>query len=246
MTLALTDRHAAYAMALRSKKINKTLAIGSAGTGKTYMACEAAIEFAGVSGRKIVLLRPPVSFTQDAAPVPGNEQEKLDPWKRPIKQNLFKLGVSYDTQKSWEEKGKLIYHALEYVQGMTFDNSFIIVDECENLSIKQIRTITTRMGKYSKMVFCGDIKQTSEYFHISGLAEYCAMLEWCNSPYWNILNFDSNDVLRSEECKQEIIMHEAWDEYQYKLQLERRAEQFDKQRFIKEEEVLNETLLLQV
>jgi len=85
----------------------------------------------------------------------------MGPWARPIEQNLRLHGVSLPQQESWEKHGTLQFLPLEYIQGLTFDNAFILVDECQNMTFEQLKVLLTRQGKYSKLVLCGDIAQIS-------------------------------------------------------------------------------------
>lgn len=127
----MTKTHKLYELALRDRDLAPVIAYGSAGTGKTCGAVGAAIEWLEKDKRKKVLVtRPNVSFAKEGGFLPGTEREKIDPWVRPIQQNFNFHGYHKGLQECLEKKGQLQYMSLEFIQGMTFDDTFIIVDEC--------------------------------------------------------------------------------------------------------------------
>jgi phosphate starvation-inducible PhoH-like protein len=187
------------------------IAYGSAGTGKTYGAVGAAIEWLEKDKRKKVLVtRPNVSFAKEGGYLPGTEREKIDPWVRPIQQNFNYHGYNKGTLECLEKAGRLQYLSLEFVQGLTFDDTYIIVDECQNMSFQQLKVFLTRTGKYSKVVLCGDIAQVSPKFKGSGLAELLQMIDYCQLPVHTI-EFTRDDILRSEQCKAWLTAFEEWE-----------------------------------
>ncbi|MEL7422984.1 MAG: PhoH family protein [Bacteroidota bacterium] len=205
------NTHQAYDLALRDHDQLPVVAFGCAGTGKTYGAVGAAAEWLK-QGRhnKVLVTRPNVSFAEKNGFLPGTEREKMEPWIRPIQQNFEFHGVKAGEQAYLEKSGKIVYMPLEYVQGLTWDNTFIICDECQNMTFEQIKVFVTRAGKYSKVVLCGDIAQISPKFKDSGLAEYLRMVEHFNARVHTI-EFTRDDIMRSELCKEQIIMFEEWE-----------------------------------
>lgn len=206
----MSDNHKLYELALRDKGLFPTIAFGSAGTGKTYGAVKAAYE--ALSSKKyqqVIIARPNVSFAEKSGFLPGTEREKMEPWIRPILQTLDAFCPRGLTTK-WEQDGKLIFYPLEYIQGMTFDKSFIIVDECQNITFDQLKVLLTRTGKYSKMVLCGDIAQISPKFQGSGLASLLKMVKHFDMPV-HMIEFTREDILRSPQCKMWIERFEEWD-----------------------------------
>ena len=174
----LMNSHKAYELALRDKKLMPVIGYGTAGTGKTYGACQAAVEWLSKDKRKKFLgVRPNVSFAEKSGYLPGTEREKMEPWIRPIMQNLALNGLSYNQQECMEKNHAIQYMPLEHIQGMTFDDTFIILDEVQNMTFEHIKGFMTRIGKYSKVVMCGDINQVSPMFQNSGLREYLEMVE---------------------------------------------------------------------
>lgn len=214
------NNHDLYKLALHDKKQYPTIAIGSAGTGKTYGAVEAALDqLLHRKVERIICTRPNVSFADKNGFLPGTEREKMDPWVRPIIQhidNIMKQGIDLKGVKEkisadyLEREHRLLFYPLEYIQGMTFDRSFIILDECQNMSFEQLKVFLTRVGKWSKVVLCGDIAQVSPQFKNSGLAELLKMVDYSQIPV-HVIEFTHEDILRSEQCKQWIIGFEAWE-----------------------------------
>jgi len=208
----MTKNHKMYDLALRDRDLAPVIAYGSAGTGKTCGAVGAALEWIEKDKRKKVLVtRPNVSFAKEGGYLPGTEREKIDPWVRPIQQNLQFHGCNKGAQECLEKSGRLQYLSLEFVQGLTFDDTFIIVDECQNMTMQQLKVFLTRVGKYSKVVLCGDIAQVSPKFKGSGLAELLQMIDYFNLNVHTI-EFTKDDILRSEQCKAWISAFEAWED----------------------------------
>lgn len=199
--------HDLYYQALRDKQMYPTIAFGSAGTGKTYGAVEAAFEALTMKRvGQIVITRPNVSFADTTGFLPGTAREKLNPWVKPVLQHLHTF-IQPRVTELWEKQGKLQFHLLEHIQGLTFDNSFVILDECQNMTLAQLKVFLTRMGKYSKVVLCGDIAQTSPKFKNSGLAELIQIIEKYDMPVHRI-EFGPEDILRSDMCKKWITAFE--------------------------------------
>jgi len=135
-----------------------TLLAGSAGSGKTLLACQIALD--GLFCRqyeKIIITRPTVS-KEDIGFLPGDLREKMDPWVQPIYQNMYAL---YDKVKieKYIENGQIEIVPVSFMRGRTFLDSCIIVDEAQNVTHEQMEMIVTRLGLRSKMIICGDDHQ---------------------------------------------------------------------------------------
>jgi len=135
-----------------------TLLAGSAGSGKTLLACQIALD--GLFCRqyeKIIITRPTVS-KEDIGFLPGDLREKMDPWVQPIYQNMYTL---YDKVKieKYIENGQIEIVPVSFMRGRTFLDSCIIVDEAQNVTHEQMEMIVTRLGLRSKMIICGDDHQ---------------------------------------------------------------------------------------
>lgn len=206
----MTNNHKLYNMALNDHDMLPVIAYGSAGTGKTYNAVKAAAGWMDKGGRQIIVTRPNVSFAEKSGFLPGTEREKMEPWIRPITQAFEKVGIKLGQQEYWEKSQKLVYLPLEHVQGLTWDNAYIIVDECQNITFEQLKVLLTRVGKWSKLVLCGDIAQVSPMFRNSGLKELLEMVDTYDLPVHTI-EFGRDDVLRGDQCKNWIIAFENWE-----------------------------------
>ena len=136
-----------------------TLLGGSAGSGKTLLACNVALD--GLFSKqyeKVIITRPTVS-KEEIGFLPGDLREKMDPWVQPIYQNFYSL---YDKDKIEKliTDGKVEIVPLAFMRGRTFLDSIIIVDEAQNITHEQMEMITSRLGLRSKMIICGDAQQT--------------------------------------------------------------------------------------
>lgn len=141
----------------KSKILENTLTLlaGKAGSGKTLLACQIALDKLFMrEADKVIITRPTVS-KEEIGFLPGDLREKMDPWVQPIYQNMFML---YDKEKIEKliEEGKIEIVPLSFMRGRTFLDSVIIVDEAQNVTHEQMEMIVTRIGLRSKMIICGD------------------------------------------------------------------------------------------
>src|SRR6056300_69484 len=135
-----------------------TLLAGSAGSGKTLLACQVALD--GLFRKqyeKVIITRPTVS-KEDIGFLPGDLREKMDPWVQPIYQNMFLLYDKVKVEK-YIENAEIEIVPVSFMRGRTFVNSIVIVDEAQNVTHEQMEMIVTRLGKHSKMIICGDTYQ---------------------------------------------------------------------------------------
>jgi phosphate starvation-inducible PhoH-like protein len=131
---------------------------GMAGSGKTLVACQAALDLVFKKEmEKIIITRPTVS-KEEIGFLPGDLKEKMDPWLAPIYSNLYLL---YDKEKidKLVADGQIEIVPFAFMRGRTFPKSFVIVDECQNITHSQTEMMLGRLGKGGKIVFCGDISQ---------------------------------------------------------------------------------------
>lgn len=135
-----------------------SIILGKTGTGKTLLATQIALDlFFNREINKIIITRPTVS-TENNGYLPGSMEEKMDPWLVPIRDNMYKLQTE-EKIKSMELKKDIELVPLSYFRGRTFDKAVIIVDEFQNLTESQFEMSVGRLGKGSKILFCGDYKQ---------------------------------------------------------------------------------------
>lgn len=205
-----TRQHKMLDLALHDKDNLPTVAYGSAGTGKTYMAIRAAV--AAVESREkqqILLVRPNVSFADSLGFLPGSVAEKLAPWLVGIDRYLVEF-LGKGKLESWKNSGKIKYEALEHIQGQSFDNTFLVVDEVQLTSFQQIKVLLTRVGINTKIVLCGDVAQVSPKFRQSGLAEFLQMVDYLSLDVHSV-EFTSKDIMRSEMCRKMIEGFDTWE-----------------------------------
>ena len=133
--------------------------IGPAGTGKTYLACAlAANALKNKEVERIILARPAVEAGESLGFLPGDLQDKVDPYLRPLYDAIFEI-IGQETAARLKENGVIEVVPLAYMRGRTLDNSFIILDEAQNTTREQMKMFLTRMGFNSKVVVTGDITQ---------------------------------------------------------------------------------------
>ena len=136
-----------------------TLGIGPAGTGKTYLAVAQAVNaFRAKKVNRIILTRPAVEAGEKLGFLPGDLQQKIDPYLRPLYDALFEMLGAENFQKC-QERGDIEVAPLAYMRGRTLDDSFIILDEAQNTTNEQMKMFLTRLGFNSKAVVTGDITQ---------------------------------------------------------------------------------------
>ncbi len=146
-----------YLEAIRSNDI--VLSIGPAGTGKTYLALAMAVDaLKKKQVQRLVLTRPAVEAGEHLGFLPGDFQEKVDPYLRPIYDGLYDL-LGIDTFQKYREKGIVEIAPLAYMRGRTLDDAFVILDEGQNATSEQMKMFLTRLGFGSKAVITGDITQ---------------------------------------------------------------------------------------
>jgi len=146
-----------YLEAMRKNDI--VISIGPAGTGKTYLALAKAIDdLRNKLVQRIILTRPAVEAGEHLGFLPGDFQEKVDPYLRPIYDGLYEL-LGVETYQKYKEKGIIEVAPLAYMRGRTLDDSFVILDEAQNATPEQMKMFLTRLGFESKAVITGDITQ---------------------------------------------------------------------------------------
>lgn len=132
---------------------------GQAGSGKTLLACQIALNsLFRKDVEKIIIARPMVEASQPMGFLPGDEKSKMHPWLLPIYENLYLLSGK-EKIEGLIEKGQIEIQPLAYIRGRTFLNAFIIIDESQNATSRETQAIMGRLGRNSKMVFCGDKTQ---------------------------------------------------------------------------------------
>ncbi len=180
-----------------------TFGIGPAGTGKTYLAVAMAVRaFKEREVSRIVLTRPAVEAGEKLGFLPGDLQNKVDPYLRPLYDALFDTMGAEQYQKLME-KGLIEIAPLAYMRGRTLDDAFVILDEAQNTTSEQMKMFLTRMGGGSKMVITGDITQVDlPSDKKSGLVEASRLLKGIEGI--RLVYFSEKDVVR-HKLVQDII-----------------------------------------
>ena len=141
------------------RKNDIVFGIGPAGTGKTYLAMATAVNaFKNGEVNRIVLTRPAVEAGESLGFLPGDLQEKVDPYLRPIYDALFDI-LGFETYGKFVEKGLIEVAPLAYMRGRTLDSAYVILDEAQNTTNEQMKMFLTRLGFGSKAIITGDITQ---------------------------------------------------------------------------------------
>lgn len=187
--------------------------IGPAGTGKTYLAMAMAIQaFKNKEISRIILTRPAVEAGESLGFLPGDLQEKIDPYLRPLYDALFEI-MGPETYQTLMERKSIEVAPLAYMRGRTLDNAFVILDEAQNTTPQQMKMFLTRLGFGSKAIITGDITQLDlPNGKKSGLITIRNILK--NIDDIEFVDLDKNDVVR-HPLVQKII--DAYDKYEKRL-----------------------------
>lgn len=185
------------------RKNTVTIGVGPAGTGKTYLAVAMAVTaFRAQQVNRIILTRPAVEAGEKLGFLPGDLQQKVDPYLRPLYDALFDM-LGAETYQKYVERGNIEVAPLAYMRGRTLDDSFVILDEAQNTTCEQMKMFLTRLGFNSKMVITGDITQIDlPDGKKSGLRDAMRVLR--NVDDISIFRFTEKDVVR-HRLVQDII-----------------------------------------
>ncbi|MNH72176.1 PhoH-like protein [compost metagenome] len=195
------------------KKRDVVFGVGPAGTGKTYLAVVLAITaLKEGSVKRIVLTRPAVEAGESLGFLPGDLQEKVDPYLRPLYDALYDVMGPEQTAKALE-RGLIEIAPLAYMRGRTLDDAFVILDEAQNTTPEQMKMFLTRLGFGSKMVITGDVTQIDlPRGKKSGLVEAKSILK--NIDEIGFVYFDESDVVRHSLVQKIIIAYDRAAENQ--------------------------------
>ena len=210
-----------YMKAIQKNTI--TIGVGPAGTGKTYLAVAAAVAaFRERQVNRIILTRPAVEAGERLGFLPGDLQNKVDPYLRPLYDALFDM-LGAETFQKYQERGSIEVAPLAYMRGRTLDDSFIILDEAQNTTREQMKMFLTRLGFGSKIVITGDVTQIDlPDDKVSGLKDAVRVLE--NVKDIAICRLTSADVVR-HALVQEII--NAYEKFDKKREAPKPPKKFD-------------------
>ena len=198
-----------YVEAIRQNTV--TIGVGPAGTGKTYLAVAMAVTaLRAKEVNRIILTRPAVEAGEKLGFLPGDLQQKVDPYLRPLYDALFDMLGAENFQKQ-HERGSIEVAPLAYMRGRTLDDSFIILDEAQNTTAEQMKMFLTRLGFNSKMVVTGDVTQIDlPDGKKSGLVEAVRILKHIEGI--ETVRFNEKDVVRHKLVQDIIKAYERSEE----------------------------------
>lgn len=181
---------------------------GVAGTGKTFCALYKAIEEVMDKSnpfKKIIVVRSAVQ-SREVGHLPGDVHEKMEIYQQPYRQICETLFGRKDAWDRLEEQGYIEFISTSFIRGMSFDDAIIIVDECQNLDWMEIDTVMTRVGYRSKIIFCGDYRQTDlnrKKNDMSGLLKFFNVAQHMSA--FTRVEFTVDDIVRSSLVKDYIV-----------------------------------------
>lgn len=198
----------AYVEAVRKHEL--TLAVGPAGTGKTYLAMAmAVVALKAKEVERIVLTRPAVEAGEKLGFLPGDMTQKVDPYLRPLYDALHEL-MGADSYQRLAERGTVEVAPLAFMRGRTLSDAFIILDEAQNATSEQMKMFLTRLGANSRCIVTGDVSQTDlPRDKKSGLVEAVSVLR--NVEGVGIVELTARDVVRHELVQRIVQAYEKYE-----------------------------------
>lgn len=185
------------------------IAIGSAGTGKTYLASAVAADLYNRKQYKtIIMTRPNVEVGRSLGYLPGEQDEKYAPYLEPFKKGLIdRLGSN---KFKCDFKRKILAKPLQYMRGETFDDAIMLLDEAQNTTVTEMKMFLTRVGTNSRVFITGDVNQTDLHSRETGLSWLVRQLETRHARF-EIIRYTRADCVRSGLCKEmlDIIENEV-------------------------------------
>jgi phosphate starvation-inducible PhoH-like protein len=193
----LTDNQKIYSETLLNNQI--TICSGPAGVGKSYIAMKTAVDLLLDEGNgydKIIIVRPAVEAEEKLGALPGNVEEKLDPYIFPSYYLLNKI-IGKEAREKLKSAEVIEVFALAYMRGMTIDNSILIFEEAQNATPKQMKLLLTRIGSNTKFFISGDIEQTDRYKDKTHSGLYDALTRFNGVTGVGIFEFGDKDGVRN-------------------------------------------------
>lgn len=195
MNFPKTPGQCKYMLALRSK-IPIVVGTGPAGSGKTMLACQIAVEHIAKCPRgKVVLTRPIVAADEDIGYLPGDMDQKMEPWTRP----MFDI---FEQKMTHNQMDRCIHiEPLGYMRGRTFENTLIIADEMQNATPNQMKMLLTRIGEGTKLIVTGDLEQ-SDLGPENGLENLIYHMQCQDLEYITHVEMEDEDIVRHPAVKE--------------------------------------------
>ena len=189
-----------------------TVCTGPAGVGKSYIAMKAAVSLLmdeNNSYEKIIIVRPAVEAEEKLGSLPGNLEEKLDPYIFPSYYLLNKI-IGKEAREKLKENDVIEVFALAYMRGMNIDNSILIFEEAQNSTPSQMKLLLTRIGFNSKFFISGDIEQTDRYKDKTQSGLYDAVNRFNDMDGVGTYAFETKDVIRNPLISKILKRYEEW------------------------------------
>lgn len=193
----LSENQKVYYNILQDNEI--TICSGPAGVGKSYIAMRAAVDLLldeTNSYEKIIIVRPAVEAEEKLGSLPGNLEEKLDPYIFPSYYLLNKI-IGKEAREKLKNHDVIEVFALAYMRGMNIDNSILIFEESQNCTPSQMKLLLTRIGFNSKFFISGDVEQTDRYKDKTQSGLYDALKRFRNIEQIGVFEFENKDVIRN-------------------------------------------------
>jgi phosphate starvation-inducible PhoH-like protein len=183
--------------------------IGPAGTGKTYLAvAQAMASLLDKKVSRVILARPAVEAGEKLGFLPGDLQQKVDPYLRPLYDSLYDL-LDFEKVERLFERNQIEVAPIAFMRGRTLSDAFVIIDEAQNTTTEQMKMVLTRVGPGSKVVVTGDITQIDlPSGRVSGLVEAISVLSGVDGIAFQY--FDEKDVVRHRLVQSIILAYESW------------------------------------
>ena len=196
-----------YLLKLNNPEKMIVFAIGPAGTGKTMLGVQWAIDQLKYGDAdKIIVTRPAVSVDEQHGFLPGDLNQKMEPWTKPIF-DVFAENFNAREIENFVKEGVIETSPLAYMRGRTFKNAVIIADEMQNATPSQMKMLLTRLGQGSKMVVTGDLQQADRPSN-NGLLEFLQLYnDFKGHRYVDLVQFDVQDVERHEAVKEILAIY---------------------------------------
>lgn len=186
---------------LEDSETSIVIGVGPAGTGKTMLPCHIGIKkLQNNEINKLIITRPAVSVEEQHGFLPGTLEEKMEPWLRPVFDVFYQYYTPSQIQRLMQNQVIEIC-PLAYMRGRTFEDSWIIADESQNMTPNQMLMLLTRIGNNSKMAITGDIKQHDRGFEQNGLKDFLEKLETKAIPGIEVVRYRAGDVERHKIIK---------------------------------------------
>lgn len=196
-----------YLLKLQDEQLNMIFAVGPAGTGKTMLACQWAVKMLHEQQiERIIITRPAVSVDEQHGFLPGDINEKMAPWTRPL-MDVFEEYFNSKEIETFIREGVIEISPLAYMRGRTFKNALVIADEMQNATPGQMKMLLTRLGQGSRMIITGDLNQADRPSN-NGLLEFLHLYNnFKNSKHVSLCQFTAKDVERHPAVKEILAIY---------------------------------------